>query len=119
MKQILPMLALTLALVALAGISAPLRAQDEGAHPSPWALQASSVVDPSRLETQRGGADQTLSTLRAAGTVSEIGVTDVLTGHNVVTEGALAGASGVPMLIQNSGNGVLIQNAVILNVQMQ
>lgn len=50
--------------------------------------------------------------------MSEISVSDAATGHNLITGGALAGASGVPMFIQNSGNGVLIQNAVILNVEV-
>ncbi|MFT4175000.1 MAG: hypothetical protein QM639_20685 [Rhodocyclaceae bacterium] len=119
MKHDLPMLALTLALVALMGIANPARAQDGAGDATRLALQARAVADLDTLDAQRGGADQALSTIRAGGTVSEVGVSDVLTGHNVVTEGALAGASGVPMLIQNSGNGVLIQNAVILNVQMQ
>lgn len=31
---------------------------------------------------------------------------------------AFNGAAGVPMVIQNTGNGVLIQNATIINVQL-
>ncbi len=71
------------------------------------------------LETQRGGSDLHLSEIHAAGSVSEVQAYDLVTGHNIVSDNALAGAAGLPMVIQNSGNGVLIQNAVILNVQVQ
>ena len=37
----------------------------------------------------------------------------------IVDERAFNGAAGVPMVIQNSGNNVLIQNATIVNVQFQ
>jgi len=42
-----------------------------------------------------------------------------VTGNNLVTQQAFSGASGVPTVIQNSGNNVIIQNATVLNVQMQ
>ncbi len=45
--------------------------------------------------------------------------TDVVTGTNVVSDGSLANNSGMSTVIQNSGNNVLIQSAVILNIQMQ
>ena len=41
------------------------------------------------------------------------------TGSNVIADGAFSGASGLPMVIQNSGNNVLIQSATIVNVQLQ
>ena len=40
-------------------------------------------------------------------------------GYNTIADGAFTGAVGVPMVIQNSGNNVLIQNATIINVQFQ
>lgn len=80
---------------------------------------AGAVLDDTALSGQRGGADVHLSEIRAIGTVSEVSASDLVTGHNIVSGGALAGASGMPMFIQNSGNGVLIQNAVIVNVQVQ
>lgn len=45
--------------------------------------------------------------------------TDVVTGSNMVSDGSLANNSGMSTMIQNSGNNVLIQSAVILNIQMQ
>lgn len=82
-----------------------------------WFEKATVGVDV--LADQRGGADTQLSKVLATGTVSEVTASDLLTGNNIVTNGALAGTSGIPMLIQNSGNGVLIQNAVIVNVGIQ
>ena len=38
---------------------------------------------------------------------------------NSIDGGALANASGVPIVIQNSGANVLIQNATIINLQMR
>lgn len=73
--------------------------------------------------------DSELSNYRGGATITNINdldaslygntALDTLTGGNLVTEGALAGMSGVSTLIQNSGNNVLIQNAVILNLQVQ
>lgn len=79
----------------------------------------SAPLDESVLDNQRGGSDLHLSEIRAVGNVSDVETHNVITGHNIVSDGALAGASGMPMFIQNSGNGVLIQNAVILNVEVQ
>jgi hypothetical protein len=43
----------------------------------------------------------------------------VWTGSNSIAGDSFAGAAGVPMVIQNTGNSVLIQNATILNVQFR
>lgn len=73
--------------------------------------------------------DSALSEYRGGATITNINdldaslygntALDTLTGGNLVTEGALAGMSGVSTVIQNSGNNVLIQNALILNLQVQ
>lgn len=41
------------------------------------------------------------------------------TGINQVTNDAFANASGISTVVQNSGNQVIINNAFILNLQMQ
>ena len=74
---------------------------------------AGKRVDDSALARQRGGADT------SSGTVSGNQATNVVTGNNTITGGALAGAAGVPVVIQNSGNNVLIQSATIVNVQVK
>ena len=53
------------------------------------------------------------------GTVTDTHSDHVVTGSNSIGAGSFNGASGLPMVIQNTGNGVLIQNATILNVQFQ
>lgn len=70
------------------------------------------------LGQQRGGA-QTLSVMKLEGVVADNHASDLATGQNVITNGAFSGAAGLPMVIQNSGNNVLIQNATIVNVQVQ
>jgi hypothetical protein len=42
-----------------------------------------------------------------------------VTGHNTITEGAFAGASGLPTVIQNSGNNVIIQSGTVLNLTVK
>lgn len=118
MRSAVSMIALSVALAATCGHLGPAHAEDA----VPW-LEASLALggglQPALLEELRGGADNRLSEIRAVGAVSEVQVYDAATGQNVVRDGALAGATGLPMLIQNSGNGVLIQNAVILNVEVK
>ncbi len=41
------------------------------------------------------------------------------TGFNQVTNDAFANASGIFTVVQNSGNQVIINNALILNLQLQ
>lgn len=53
------------------------------------------------------------------GAVSGNTAADLVTGANTIQGGALAGASGVPVVIQNTGANVLIQNATVINLQLQ
>lgn len=77
-----------------------------------------AALPDSALSDFRGGATITNTNDLDASLYGNTAL-DTLTGGNLVTEGALAGMSGVSTLIQNSGNNVLIQNAVILNLQVQ
>lgn len=119
MRSALSMIALGVALAATCGSPSTVHAEDRIAAPDASLRLGSRTVPLAVLEQQRGGADLHLSEVRAVGSVSDVKAYDLLTGNNVVTEGSLSGASGLPMLIQNSGNGVLIQNAVILNVEVK
>ncbi|THF63377.1 hypothetical protein [Pseudothauera rhizosphaerae] len=126
MKRIIPLLTLAVAISGLvvAGTpawaegQAPGQMEDAGRIPVA-AFAAHATLDDARLDGLRGGAENRLSKIIASGTVSEVSASDLVTGHNVVSGGSFANANGMPMLIQNSGNGVLIQNAVILNVEVQ
>jgi len=75
-------------------------------------------VSEQTLDNNRGGT-LVMNDMKLDGVVSDNIAANVATGNNVVTGGSLAGANGMPTLIQNSGNNVLIQNATIVNVQLQ
>ena len=79
---------------------------------SAQALPGRRIAD-ATLAKQRGGSDT------ASGMVSGNQAVNVTTGSNSISAGALAGASGVPVVIQNSGNNVLIQSSVTVNVQLK
>lgn len=53
------------------------------------------------------------------GTVTGDTASQVTTGNNTISGDSFSGASGLPSVIQNTGNNVLIQNGVIVNVQMK
>lgn len=76
------------------------------------------VVDNARLASLNAGTE-TYETVTLNGNVSNTSTTNVVTGLNEIGGGAFANAAGFPMVIQNTGNSVLIQNATIINVQMQ
>ncbi|MEO6022450.1 MAG: hypothetical protein ABIP64_04920 [Burkholderiales bacterium] len=83
-------------------------------------------VPSDQLADQRGGADSTNNTLTTItqtnnlnGTVDHNSATNVVSGSNNITGGAFQGSHGFPMVIQNSGSNVLIQNSTILNVEIK
>lgn len=76
-------------------------------------------VSASALDSFRGGFDLIKNDMQLNGTVANNAATNVLTGQNVITEGSFANASGFPMVIQNTGSNVLIQNATIIHIQFQ
>lgn len=90
------------------GVVAPSRANPLGVKP----------VDSKALERKRGGAD-VLNDLQLKGVVSDNRAINVSTGNNVIADGAFTGTVGMPMVVQNTGNNVLIQNATIVNVQVK
>lgn len=127
MKQALSLLALGVALAMLYGASDPALAEEgillqgesdafDSGSAAYWLGQP--VIGEEVLAEQRGGTELELQDIHAIGSVSDVSASDLVTGHNIVTEGSLTDVSGIPMLIQNSGNGVLIQNAVIVNVDV-
>jgi hypothetical protein len=78
-----------------------------------------AVVSDDMLSGQRGKALIPTNTNNLDGAVYDNSANDVVTGYNMVTDGSLTNNAGMNTVIQNSGNNVLIQNAVILNIQMQ
>lgn len=100
--------------VGVGPLSAPSFAEDTRS-----ALR-SKPVPTATLAQKRGGTDyRTVTNLNdVRGSVDNNSATNVVTGQNTISA-SFAGATGVPMVIQNTGNNVLIQNATIVNVQLQ
>ena len=71
------------------------------------------------LEDARGGDGGAASDTRLTGTVTGNTATHVATGANIIQSGSFANASGVPIVIQNTGANVLIQNATVINLQLK
>lgn len=79
------------------------------------------TADTAALGELRGGADTVFTEASAtlSGTVGHNVANNVTTGFNVIDNGSFSGASGLPVVIQNSGANVLIQNATVINLQLQ
>lgn len=105
-----------------AAMPATIVVQQGTAQPGPVAVRANPMgmepLDPKMLASRRGAAD-VYNDMQLKGVVSDNRAVNVTTGSNVITEGAFSSAAGVPMVVQNSGNNVLIQNATILNIQLK
>lgn len=76
------------------------------------------AVSAGTLQHYSGGTfvqnNQTLT-----GTVTGDTASQVTTGANTISGNSLDGASGLPSVVQNTGNNVLIQTGVIVNVQLK
>lgn len=83
---------------------------------SVFGVAAASVE---RLDSLRGGADAVWNDMKLNGAVSANSAVNVVSGANIISDGAFSNATGLPIAIQNSGANVLIQNATIINVQLQ
>lgn len=108
------------AAIAVAGATASVAATtpDAATPKNPFGTTA-RAVDSSKLDGVRGGSEVVVNDMRLHGTVAENAAINTLSGGNYVTDGAFSNAAGLPTVIQNSGNNVLIQNATILNVQFK
>ena len=78
-----------------------------------------ATVDLERLDHERGKADTVLNDTRLNGDVANNSAVNVNTGSNTIDAGSFANMSGIPVVIQNSGANVLIQNATVINLQFQ
>jgi len=76
-------------------------------------------VNADRLDKHRGGTETVINDLKLSGTVADNAAVNVTTGTNTINGAAFSNASGLPIVIQNSGANVLIQNATIVNVQIK
>lgn len=74
-------------------------------------------LDAATLQALRGGGGQVSNRNGLDGEVGNNTADRVVTGGNSIDGGAFAHASGINTVIQNSGANVLIQNAMVVNVQ--
>lgn len=82
------------------------------------AAELGDSVDSATLAKLSGGT-MIVQNTNLNGTVSDNTADHLTTGDNTITGGSIAGATGFPTVIQNSGNNVLIQNATVLNVEFK
>ena len=76
-------------------------------------------LKPDRLARSRGGADTANASAQLGATVANNSAINVTSGSNVIDGGSFANMSGLPMVIQNTGANVLIQNATVINLQLR
>jgi hypothetical protein len=123
----------TIAALAFLLMSPGAMASDEADASSPSnalaaaAQPAGPVIDPifgaivsdGELAAQRGGADLHVNENSARAAVQDNIASNLTTGNNTISDSAFSNANGVPMVVQNSGNNVIIQNSTILNLQLK
>lgn len=101
---------------------APIHADREqarmpaGEHGAPLPGAAASAAG---LERARGGMAGMTGSATLDGMVSGNSASNVVTGANSIQASSFAGASGIPIVIQNTGANVLIQNATVINLQLK
>ena len=87
---------------------------------SPQLPALGPVADEQVLESQRGGQDDAyFNDMRSKAQVYNTSTTNVSTGDNTINGAAFTGTNGLPIVVQNSGNNVVIQNSTILNLQLK
>lgn len=98
----------------------------EGPNPVPAVSTSTSAtsifgapVTSSDLAQARGGTFQVENNMVLNGTTSNNSAQNVVTGNNSIDGGSFSHMNGFPVVVQNSGANVLVQNAVIVNLQMQ
>ena len=108
----------TASLVARKGLrgGAHARAKPPAPNSKVEAFLAAVLISDKELAEDRGGTET--NTNNATGTVSGNVASQLTTGSNMISQGSFSNSSGIPIVIQNTGNNVLIQNSTILNLQL-
>lgn len=109
---------MALASIALACVSGAAFATPPGQVPPPPAFGPATPVD--TLRAMSGGSDTTnnVTEQTLTGTMSDTEAKNTVSGGNLVSGNAFGSSAGLPTVIQNSGNNVLIQNATVVNLRM-
>jgi hypothetical protein len=85
--------------------------------PGHSAAAIGTALDPARLAALRGGKDTIDSRVLVDGKVDDNTAFHVVSGDNLISDGAFGSAAGINTVIQNTGSNVLIQNGMVVNVQ--
>jgi len=121
-------------LAALVALPLAVQAADPDKLPVRISFLDKVNVDPGALDTSSSwgeaaaverldrttGKDDTIHTEAVlGGTVGNNTAVNTVSGNNIIDSGSFANAQGLPMVIQNSGSNVLIQNATVINLRLQ
>jgi hypothetical protein len=98
---------------------APQQEQEQKRHTLSIGGAQVEAVDLGTLAHERGREDTVRQDTRLNGDVANNSAVNVQTGSNSIDTGSFANMSGIPVVIQNSGANVLIQNATVINLQFQ
>ncbi|MET0655371.1 MAG: hypothetical protein ABWY94_07355 [Pseudoxanthomonas sp.] len=85
--------------------------------PQPQASDIGTPVDAANLDRLRGGESTVDNEVLIDGAVEGNTADRIVSGPNGISDGSFANASGINTVIQNTGNNVLIQNGMVVNVQ--
>jgi len=110
-------MALGILLPATAGAQTSTIAAEAPASGAQSVAFVATPVDSATLAGYRGG-ERVSNEMTLNGTTADNSARHVNTGDNTISSGSFSNMSGLPVVIQNSGANVLIQNAVILHLQM-
>ena len=105
-------------LPAAAAAQSALTASDASAKADRSVAFVAMPADSATLASYRGGTDLVRNDMTLNGTTADNSARNVNTGENTINAGSFANMAGLPIVVQNTGANVLIQNAVILHVQM-
>ena len=75
-------------------------------------------ISSNQLDSERGGENLVINKMQLDAKLFNNTAESNVTGSNFIGVGAFANSSGLPTVIQNSGNNVIIQNATILNLTL-
>ena len=110
-----PDVATTPSTASLSPLQQPLASVPAEVRRNPFGSKPVSAIE---LAARRGG-DRVFNDNQLKGVVSDNHASNLTTGMNTISDGAFSGSAGMPTVIQNSGNNVLIQNSTIVNVQLK
>jgi hypothetical protein len=78
-----------------------------------------AAMTPKALAAQRGGQAVTINKNELDAKLHDNKAINTISGSNYITQDAFSHSTGLPVAIQNSGNNVLIQNSLILNLEVK